>query len=378
VKSDKNEAARDLWDQIFARLAADEYAAIVDPDHNDDADERRVHDGMAEAGWSAEEIESRVRTARTSRSGQAETSPGVAPNIERQLNLLCDDVEAAMGRLGLSSHVHLARGVEPVVTTPGAAMVNVIMTDQAIITVTSFFFRFCGLVARAFTRTLHIDPRIWDSPDYSEESALALLRSSPVVGQYWLSIFLSYALTGTNVLTPYRPARRHELILFEQVARAMELFALAHEYGHHHLAHGRDIDVDPKRQEFEADLYAIKICHEIERQPLLVANPYLSSGAGGVVLLAALEILRGTTRCITHETPPQSDSHPTVAERLARLDAAVVPSEPEFRVFQNFRLASQRLMHVVGLMVNQALGALTPSMIAELQRATRQATPRPP
>jgi hypothetical protein len=50
---------------------------------------------------------------------------------------------------------------------------------------------------------------------------------------------MSYAVTGTNILVPFRPATKVEVLLFEQIARAMEIFAIAHEYGHHHHAHGR-------------------------------------------------------------------------------------------------------------------------------------------
>ena len=81
-------------------------------------------------------------------------------------------------------------------------------------------------------------------------------------------------------------------MLFEQVARAMEIFAIAHEYGHHHLGHGSQIDGDPMQEEFEADQFALKISYEVEQKPFLFDNPYLSSGAGGVVLLLALATLR--------------------------------------------------------------------------------------
>jgi hypothetical protein len=82
--------------------------------------------------------------------------------------------------------------------------------------------------------------------------------------------------------------KKHELLLFEQVARAMEIFAIVHEYGHHHHGHGPRLEDNPKQEEFDADQFALRIGYEVERVPLICPNPYLSSGAGGVVLLMAL------------------------------------------------------------------------------------------
>jgi len=56
------------------------------------------------------------------------------------------------------------------------------------------------------------------------------------------------------------------LLLFEQVAQSMEVFAIAHEYGHHHFDHGRQIGRDPHQEEIDADKFALRISYEIERR----------------------------------------------------------------------------------------------------------------
>ena len=210
----------------------------------------------------------------------------------------------------------VARGVEPRVG-PLAQMTNVIMTNEGIVTVGSFLFRFCGLIARSFTRTLLLGPTFWESSSYSEEAERLYLKAAPKQVVYWVKIFISFAVTGTHSPVPYRPANRNELI-FEQVSRAMEIFAIAHEYGHHHLGHGRQLCDDPKLEEFSADQFALRICYEVEQRPLMFANPYLSSGAGGVVLLKALETLRRVRDLINPTPAKSSDTHPDIAARLAR------------------------------------------------------------
>ena len=147
----QNDAATQLWEQVFATMAKAEDAALMDPDHDEAGDEARLRKGLAQAGWSEQEIQSRVDLHQTQVAEAPVTSPGVNPHVEFSLNRLCADIEAAMNRLHLNSQTRVARGVEPRVG-PLAQMTNVIMTNEGIVTVGSFLFRFCGLIARSFTR----------------------------------------------------------------------------------------------------------------------------------------------------------------------------------------------------------------------------------
>ena len=349
-----NESATQFWEQYFARLSADENATLVDPTHDEREDEARLRVGLAAAGWAEHEIDERIKIQKDAEASAPVTSPGVAPSVERLFARLCDDVEGAMGRLGLDSQTRIARGIEPR-AGPLAAMTNIIMTDQAIVTVGSFLFRFCGLVARACTRTIYLNPVRWECEDYADAVGRELLRGRPDLIHYWLRIYLSYAVTGTHILAQLKPATKSEVWMFEEIARAMEIFAVAHEYGHHNGGHGRQMGSDPKREEFEADQFALRVGYELERFPELIPNPYLASGAGGVVLLKALNTLIKVEETVTNTPLPVSDTHPTIAERLERFDTIAVLSPKEFSVLKGFRTVCHRVMDCVEIEVLELL-----------------------
>jgi hypothetical protein len=102
--------------------------------------------------------------------------------------------------------------------------------------------------------------------DFNEEFLRTELRKRPDLISYWWRIFISFALTGTHVLAPFKPSSRDEILHMEQVAFAMEIFGVAHEYAHHALDHGRTVvsETDAHREEFEADAFALKICKIVE------------------------------------------------------------------------------------------------------------------
>jgi hypothetical protein len=241
MSASSNDSARDLWGQLLKQFSKHPNAAVVDPDHDPTEDTAKLRKRLREAGWSEHQIEARVALSNAQIAAAPSTSPGVSPHAEFVFGSLCDDVEAAMVRLKLSSHARVARGIDPRLG-PYAAKTTVIMTDESIVTVGAQMFRFCGLVARAFTRTLQLDPGYWESSAGSAEADARLLRRHADVLMYWAQIFLSFAITGTHIRVPFRPATIFEVGLFEQIARAMELFAVAHEYGHHHFDHGRTIE----------------------------------------------------------------------------------------------------------------------------------------
>ena len=351
---DTNQAARQLWAQIFDRQAADEFATLADPDHDYEADEETLRAGLSEAGWSAGEIDTRFEAVKYDHLPATGNSPGVTASIERIFNLLCDDIEAAMARLNLESHTRLIRGVDPV-AGPSAAMTNVILTDQGIVSVSSFFFRYCGLIARAFTRTLHLNPFAWEAKDYEFEVGRRLLLRNPDLLNYWFMAFTSFAATGTQVLAPFRPAQKHEVILFEQIARAMELFAVAHEYGHHHHAHGRDASEDPKAHEFEADQFALRVLYEVEKYPLIAVNPYISSGAGALILLRSLEILRLFSGRLIGDATPNLGTHPSPRERIEKFETIALMKPEEYAALRSFRLAGNRIMECIERLMKDAI-----------------------
>ena len=343
----QTDAANELWSQIFGRQAKEEYAAVENPLHDPSDDKRKMRAAMTSAGWTEAQIDV-LAAAHDARDAAAPvTSPNVNRSVEAALGRLCDDVESAMVRLGKNSHVTVARGVEPRLG-PFAAKTNVILTDESIVTVGAFLFRYCGLIARAFTRTLLLNPSFWESGDWTEQKAMALIARQPALMWYWLRIQMSFAVTGTHILTSYEPSKPEEVLLMEQVARGMEIFAIAHEYGHHDLDHGRSLSDDPIAEEFAADQFALRIGTELERFPFLIENPYLAGGAGGAILLLALENLRDVADVILGRRSTVSTTHPAPGERIARFDSVAVLEPKEFAYLKRFRLVATRIIAVVG------------------------------
>lgn len=362
----QNASAKDLWEQLLEQLSRAPYATLQDPNYDPKEEHAKFQVAMRQAGWSDEQIAWKMKVHEAQIESAPITSPGVNPHAEFLFGKLCDDVEAAMDRLRMISHRRVARGLEPRLG-PYAAKTNVIMTEESIVTVGTQLFRFCGLIARAFTRTLQLDAEFWDSDRYSTEAATRLIRGNLDLLLYWARIYMSYALTGMHILTPFRPANIFELS-FEHVARAMELFAVAHEYGHHHHDHGRQIDRQAeKAEEFEADQFALKICYEIERYPdVLGYNPYLTSGAGGLILLRALRTLRTVETRLNGIQAAKADSHPDADERAARFETTALLRPIEFATLQHFRRSSARILDAVDTEIARWLDGLTPATMRQI------------
>lgn len=142
-------------------------------------------------------------------------------------------------------------------------------------------------------------------------------------------------------MVPFRPSTPKEFHLFEQVAWAMEYFTVAHEFAHHVLGH-RQVGEDPKRQEFEADAFSAKICEQLDFEPFpLISNPYTRTGAGGSLMLIALEILR----CF--EGTPDSRTHPNASDRVDRISSRNLLLPQQFAMDQDFNGTVQRIMNAV-------------------------------
>jgi len=371
MEQEGNDAARDLWSQMFERAAAHPGAAVMDSDYDPSEDDARARAGFAAAGWSKDEIEALLTTGQRRNAAAPSTSPGVNPSAEAFHAVLCDEVEAEMARQGFESQSGVARGIEPI-TGPFAAKAGVIMTGQSIITVGAFTFRFCGLVAKAFHRTILLEPSYWQSERFTQDGAKLLLRMNMQLAFYWNRIFMSFAMSGTNATVPFEPADPAQVALVEQVARAMELFIVAHEYGHHHHGHGRQLETDARAEEFEADQFALRIGRPIgERDLSPIWNPYLASGSGGVIILKALEILRRFEHALG-ALMPIGKTHPSAEERILRFDSVAVIEPTMHATLKGFRIASLRVMDTVGSLLDDFLGVMPEQERARLVAMRRE------
>ncbi len=351
----QNLAAVDLWAQVLEQLSQHRNATLQNPNYNPKHDEDRLRKGLHQAGWSDEHIEQRLNIHRSQIERAPRTSPGINPHAEFIFGRHCDAIEAIMDRRGAKSYSRLARGIEPRLG-PHATLTNVIMTDEAIVTVGSQMFRFCGLIARAFTRTLLLNIPLWESDCFEKLAGMKLILENNNIAMYWTHIYLSYGTTGTNILAPFQPIGPLDIVIFEQVAHAMEIFAIAHEYGHHNRNHGRDISsCSAHREEYEADQFAFSICYALDDYPMGLFNPYIKSGAGGIVILFALDHLLQIRRKIQNAKVSKSASHPTVLDRISKFDSVGILKPNEFSSLRNFRTVSYRIMQAVGLILEDGI-----------------------
>lgn len=359
-----NDVAKDLWSQMFERMSAHDGAALMDPEYDPREDEARARAGFSSAGWSDADIDAIFASSEKRSAAAPVTSPGINRSAEALHAALCDDVEEEMARQGLSTQLNVARGIEPI-TRPFAAKVGVTMTDQSIITVGAFTFRFCGLIAKAFHRTLMLDPFYWESDSFTPNGASVLLRTKVPLALYWNRIFMSFGISGTHATVPFEASDPTQVLLVEQVARAMELFIVAHEYAHHHHGHGRDPEADARAEELEADQFALRIGRPIgERDRRPTWNPYLASGSGGVIVLKALETLSRFEQAFGAATP-HGETHPRAEERIARFDSLAVVEPQAFHTFKGFRTVSLRVMDAVDALMSEFLEVMPDECRAE-------------
>lgn len=364
-----NESAKDLWNQVFARSAESKFATLQDPSHDEAIDEARIVEGFRTSGWTDDLIELVIQRHRHERENAPITSPGVNPLVESHLARLGHDVESAMDQLKFDSHAKVARGVEPRAWV-SASKINVIMTEESIVTVNAFLFRFCGLVARAFIRTVRLDPYGWDTDRFDVTEASLVFREKPALLRYWLQIYLSFATTGTHVNVRYWPSTPDEVLPFEDVARAMEIFVVAHEYGHHHHQHGRVVNSDPHIEEFEADQFALRISKTLAEHYTILRNPYLESGAGGVIMLMALDTLHAVERALGFSDRGESDTHPKTIMRIAKFDCVALLQPDQFARLKSFRVAASRVMTLVHDLIIPVIPMLPDEELRSLQNLT--------
>ena len=312
------EAAADFWTQLFARAIEEPGATLFrSSDEEELAASERRQAALKSAGWTDAEIEV-FETAHSEQLDIADpTSPGVAPWLEGQLRAVAAPIKKAMLSRGYRAQEKVLLGIDPVAGV-SASMTNVIMTDEGIVSVSAFLFRWCGLIARAYLRTLHLDPLAWSEGPANAVVDKKRLSDRRDLACYWLRIVLSFASTGTHNKVPYRPSTKRELVHFEQIAWAMEFFVVGHEFAHHALGH-RAVGDDPHQQEFQADSLSLSISEMLNVEPWgTLDNPYVRTGAGAHIMLRSLNTL-SLFEAAMGKQPPVGDAHPSVPRRIKKI-----------------------------------------------------------
>lgn len=341
-KNKSVDAAKDLWRQMLDRAKDHDWSTFDDPEYQHPGfDDESKKKALLEAGWSEQHIELRNKVESERNGAAPVTSPGVARMTEASLFRLSQCVEKAGETIGAKNRDKVHFVVEPK-AGPFISKINVLMTDESIISMGSFFTRYCGLISRAYVRTTLLCPNSAGAR-YDEDFLRKQLKRNPNLLFYWWRIFVSFALTGTHVLTEYKPSTKEEVILMEQMAFAMEIFGLSHEFAHHALDHGRALksSQSQKDEEFEADAYALKLCEvvEVDQRFKWIAgvelpNPYLSTGAGAILLLGSLDIYRKVKDKMFDNKA--YDTHPEFTDRSHRIRNRLVLQPDRFQSSQDF------------------------------------------
>jgi len=352
-KNKSVDAAKDLWSQMLDRAKDNDWSTFDDPEYQHQGfDDESVKQALLNAGWSEQHIELQKQVAAERNDAAPVTSPGVARMTEVSLSQLSQCVEKAGEMVGAHNRDKVHFVVEPK-AGPFISKINVPMTDESIISMGSFFTRYCGLVSRAYVRTTFLCPHSV-GVNYDEDFLRKQLRRNPDLLFYWWRIFVSFALTGTQMLTEYKPSTKEEILLMEQMAFAMEIFGLSHEYAHHTLDHGRSLEStqSAKDEEFEADAYAMKLCEVIEEDQRFkwiagveLTNPYLSSGASAILLLGSLDIYRRVKDKMFNNKA--YDTHPEFTDRSHKLRNRLVLQPDRFHSSQDFCASVENVLKCV-------------------------------
>ena len=234
------------------------------------------------------------------------------------LQRLVGEIEAACSAIGVPTRSGVVFGTAPMLGVQ-AHQSSVQLTDASVIGVSPSFLPFCDLISKALVASLSIDPSK-ESISNDPELARRKLQSSPDLVLLWAKTLLHFAMYGLPPPKLDRKLDEYEGMARIEMLRAIELFAVGHEYGHHALRHGTAAPLgstDRLAQELEADFFGQAMAKYIGSQgghP----NFYAISGAGGVSILSALRIVRQIRAVLTtgHEEPDTGGSHPPLSARV--------------------------------------------------------------
>ena len=143
--------AIELWAQMLQRAREHGWSTFDDPHYvHPGWDETSIRKAFLDAGWTQAEMDQREEFDRERKEQAPTTSPGVALHNEVALQRLTLPIEKAAATLNIENRDKVHFVVEPK-AGPLVSRINVVMTDQSIIAMGSFFTRYCGLVSRVRT-----------------------------------------------------------------------------------------------------------------------------------------------------------------------------------------------------------------------------------
>lgn len=208
---------------------------------------------------------------------------------------------------------------------------RVMLADASIIMLTAHLSILINRLAKLIALSVPIAIRgdqfdiLYESPDFF------LLAEQPYLQGMWAKFFIDYAVDSDH------PSGGEELIvqgdkrqtIWQDMAQAIKLFVMGHEYGHHIAGHSLDgaIGADGEQQEaqhrkeHEADHIALLLSTEAGQAEDIPNWPALT-GCGAVSILLVLELARqGKHTLLTGSAPPAATrgSHPSFDARLTKI-----------------------------------------------------------
>lgn len=234
------------------------------------------------------------------------------------LKRLVSEIENACTALRLPTWSGVVFGTAPMLGLQ-AHQTSVQTTNASIIGVSPAFLPFCDFVSKALAVSLTTDPQK-QTVSNDPEVFRAKMKARPDLILLWAKTLIHFAIYGLPPLKVDYKLDSLEGIARLEVLRAIELFAFGHEYGHHVLQHGTATPAgatDRLDQELEADFFGQGVAKYVGSTNG-APNFYAISGAGGVIILSALRIVRRIRGVLsTGSVEPEFDgSHPPLTDRI--------------------------------------------------------------
>ena len=277
----------------------------------------------------------------------------ILTDVIRRIEAICSD-----GKIPIRDGV--AYGVAPRLGLE-ASQLAVMGTRASIITVSQGFPIFCNMVSKAVALSLvkKGDQVSWDPVEVRQR-----LEEHPEIGIFWVQILTAYAIDGWPPDTAAPPLDMVQQFTRLLTLRAMELFAVAHEYGHHIFEHGGSESSDAMRDDFkdehEADIFGRLICLK-EGLSVEPPNLYAASGVGAVLMLGALELVRRVRALLETGVPVAEPrkSHPPLKDRLLAIAGAdEFAHEADRPIFEDLRSCAERIIDMVWEFAEPAIRGL--------------------
>jgi Fe-S cluster biogenesis protein NfuA len=224
-------------------------------------------------------------------------------------------------RSGISVGAILREGLSPE-TQP------VMMTDASIVLVTPWLLLLCNRVAKLVARSLPLSRKNGQIVLSSRvEEMRETVENDTELYADWLRLFLDCCRSPAEPEMGRTYGLKEERMFFwVQLLNAMELFAIAHEYGHHIACHssggeisaaGEATDLQHAR-EIEADLLGTMLSAHAGMRETPAPNIFAISGIGAIILLSIEEKIRRGYNILANgaDAPFAAGTHPPLELRI--------------------------------------------------------------